>query len=245
MQSSRNFVLAATVVLSPMFTILAPVQAQTQPVTRPQVFKESNAMSGQGTQRWSNDRDADRDRDRDRRDRDDRDHRYGDHRDQRDGTVIIGNPNTYPPGNTVIVPVYPGYAPYPTYGPSYGAPAYPSYPYGYNVPQSGASVTVSTPGYNDGTFNVFPWSSTVTTFGPAPGYYGNYPSCPPYPNYPAYPTYVPNVSGYRGAATPGYYYNGGSYPSGAFITGSTNGYSTGFSAGYSTGRTTITIGGRR
>lgn len=256
MKSLRNCLLAA--LSSALLLVTVPVQAQNQVVsengviyqspTRPQVFKESNALSGgatQGaTQRWANDRDAERDRAE--RDHADRDRRDRERRDNRDGSVIIGN--TYPPGtNTIILPIYPGYPSYQGYAPypNYNVPVYPY----------GSSVTVSTPGYNDGTFNVFPWTSTVTTYGTAPvapNYYGyrhypSYPSCPPgysaYPNYPSYP--APYLQGYRGAATPGYVFNGGSFPSGAYITGSTNGYSSGFSAGYSNGRTSVTIGTRR
>ena len=253
MHSSRNFLLVTTLAAAPLFTpllaVLQPVQAQTQVVsqngivyqspTRPQVFKETNAMSGQKTQYWGNDRDADRDRDRDRNRRHDRDNR-----DENNA------PNACAPGTTVVaVPVYPGtvypgYAPYPTYG-GYGVP---SYPYG-------GSVTISTPGYNDGTFNVFPSTTTVTAFGSAP-VVSNYYGYGNYPSYPAYPTYAPNLQGYRGAATPGYNvgfgtgynYNGGSFPGGAFIAGSnsgySNGYSTGFNAGYSNGQTGISISRR-
>lgn len=232
-QSSRKFLLATLVTTlvtaAPFLVASNPAQAQTQVVsqngviyqspTRPQVFKESHATSGQSSQRWGNDRDTDRDR------RNGRDYREGGRRDHYDRNDSI--PSACAPGsNTVFVPVYPNY---PGYAP------YPTYPYG-------SSVTVSTPGYNDGTFNVFPWSTTVTTFGSAPvhNYHG-------YHNYPAYPTYVPGPGtyGYRGAATPGYIYNGGSFPSGAFITGSANAYGAGLSAGYSNGRTSITIGTHR
>jgi hypothetical protein len=110
-------------------------------------------------------------------------------------TVIINNG-----AGGYYGPVYPGYPAYPTYG-------YPAYPYGYGQAYSGSSVTVSTPGFSNGTFTVFPWSSTVTTFNSAPAYA---------PRFPAYPTYVPNVNGYRGAATPNYNYNNGAILGGGY-----------------------------
>lgn len=247
MQFSRNFFVLSALVALPLLTRGGIAQAQTssvaapQATTRTQVFKESNATSGQYSQHWANDRDAQPDHDN----RGNNQNIYpGDNRrDRHDGSVIIGSNAACAPttNNTVIFQSYPGY---PVYN------QYPAYPYGYGNSVSGSSVTVSTPGYNDGTFNVFPWTTTVTTFNSTPNYYGyrNYQNCQPYPafsSYPAYPTYAnPGLQGYRGAAG-GYNFNGGSFPSGAYITGSTSGYSSGFSAGFSTGRTTVNIGGRR
>jgi len=119
-------------------------------------------------------------------------------------TVIIGNQ-------------YPVYAPpYHTY------PAYPGYEYPYGYPgSSGASVTISTPGFQNQHYTLFPWSTTVTTWGNAPGYGPTYHRYPNYPAYPAYPTYVPNygAQGYRGAAGHNYNYNGGSVLGGGYVPG--------------------------
>lgn len=163
----------------------------------------------------------------------DRDARRG--RNGRDVTVVIGNqPNCAPVGVPVGVPVYPGYPQYP----AYGAPAY---PYGYLPPTYGTSVSVSTPGYSDGTYTVFPWSTTVSTYGNAPGHYPRYQS---YPSYPAYPTYVPGnvINGYRGAASPTVITNmiPYSYTTGTFLGGS-YGVGTGIGS-FSIGRSSTSSG---
>jgi hypothetical protein len=233
---SYKFSLTMAVLATPLAAIALPASAQTQQASAPTASTTQNILrasenqavynsSGGNTLRWGNDRDHDRDgrdRDHDGRDGNDRDHRHDTYPDG--GTTVIVNGGYYAPGA-----VYPGYAPYPSY-------VVPAYPYGYAAPVTGSSVTISTPGYSNGPFTMFPSTTTVTTFGNpvVPNYYGYrpYSNCAPYPNY---PMYVPNVQGYRGAATPGYNFNGGSFPSGAFVTGSTSNYGSTFSAGISTG----------
>jgi hypothetical protein len=241
MQTSRIFLLASTVIAAPF------VQAQTQTATAPVLQGSASAQSSAAPLRYAEpsahrtrDNNGGRDRrdnDRQERDRRDREGRRGcDHNHNQPcnkcSTVIIGGGSYYAPGT---VPVYPGYSSYPTYGYPNN---YPSYPYTYAPPISGSSVTISTPGFSNGTFTAFPWSTTVTTFsngyssgtvitpGCGTGYY------PSYPSYPAYPTYVPGaqVQGYRGAATPGYGAYG--YNSGGLSVGYSNQRSSGYSTGF-------------
>jgi hypothetical protein len=231
MQTSRIFLLAATVITAPF------VQAQTQTATAPVLQGSAAAQSSAAPLRYaepSAHRTRDNNGGRDRRDRDGR--RGCDHNHNQPcnkcSTVIIGGGSYYAPGT---VPVYPGYSSYPTYGYPNN---YPNYPYTYAPPISGSSVTISTPGFSNGMFTAFPWSTTVTTFGNG---YSNgtiiQPGCgtgyyPSYPSYPAYPTYVPGpqVQGYRGAATPGYGAYG--YNSGGFSVGYSNQRSSGYSTGF-------------
>lgn len=133
---------------------------------------------------------------------------------RRNVTVIIGDnscPIYVPPCN------YPSYPAYPTY------PAYPNTGYGYSGSTYGSSVTISTPGFQNNNYILYPWSTTITTWGSNSGY-GNcapqYPAYNLYPTYPAYPTYVPgpSINGYRGAAGYGVYnYNGGSVIGGGYV----------------------------
>jgi hypothetical protein len=94
---------------------------------------------------------------------------------------------------------------YPAYAPSYNRYPYNSYPaypnYGTGTTTYGSSVTIATPGFQDNNYRLFPYATTVTTWGSNSGY-----NCPPQyrpgNSYPAYPTYVPGpaINGYRGAA---------------------------------------------
>jgi hypothetical protein len=198
------------------------------------MYKESYSSSGG---RRNHDRDERRERDR----------RHGCEHDSTQhcntcSTIIIGAGGYYAPGT---VPVYPGYSTYPGYGYPNN---YPTYPYTYAPPVSGSSVTISSPGFSNGTFTSFPYSTTVTTFNS--GYPNGtvvVPGCAPgyYPSYPAYPTYAPGgyLQGYRGAATPGYGAYG--YNSGGFSVGYSNQRSSGYSTGlghYSSRSSGISIG---
>ncbi len=136
------------------------------------------------------------------------------HKPRRNVTIIIGD-NSQP----IYVPShnYPSYPAYPTY------PAYPNTGYGYSSSNYGSSVSISTPGFQDPNYRLFPWTTTVTTWGSNPNYghcAPQYPQYNSYPSYPAYPTYVPGpaINGYRGAAGHGgYNYNGGSMVGGGYI----------------------------
>ena len=140
-------------------------------------------------------------------------------------TIIYGDnsrPVYAPPCNTY--PAYPVYAPpcnnYPAY-PVYAPPCntYPAYPnYGYGTSTYGSSVSISTPGFQDQNFRLFPYSTTVSVWGSNSGYNNCAPQYPRCNSYPAYPTYVPGpaINGYRGAAG-GYNFNGGSMVGGGYV----------------------------
>ena len=246
MQLSRFFLLSIAIASAPLVdaqtkatpTANAPVAdarvmgaPNAATTTRqPLMYKESYSSSG------GRRHDRDERRNRDGRRGCDHDHNRPCNR---CSTVIIGAGGYYPG----TVPVYPGYSSYPTYGYPNN---YPAYPYAPSV--SGSSVTISSPGFSNGMFTAFPYSTTVTTFnsgypngtviapGCAPGYY---------PSYPAYPTYVPggHLQGYRGAATPGYGAYG--YSGGGLSVGYSNHHSSGYSTGlghYSSRSSGISIG---